>query len=302
MRYGGSFKTKAEAVERKRWILGELAARRVPDLTPLTRQIVDAPTLAEAAKRWQASRVDTAENTKLQHRSAVHAMLPILGAKRVDTLITSDVSDLVAELSKTRKRETVRKTILALGMILDHAGVTPNVARDKVAVRLPREERAEIVPPTAEHVLAVHDLLPARYRLPLLTLDATGRRLSELEGLTWGDVDEPRGRWRVSAAVSKTRHARWVPSLPQSSRRCSTSARGRIGRRNAACSRGSAATGSERRSLARVPPPASHRSVRTTCAIAGSVFCISPACRGRGSASTSGSGTSPSPPTRTATS
>jgi hypothetical protein len=166
-RYGGSFKTKHEALERRKWITGELAARRVPDLTPLTRQVVDAPTLAEAAKRWQASRVDTAENTKLQHRSAVRAMLPILGARRVDTLTTSDVSDLVAELSKTRKRETVRKTILALGMILDHAGVTPNVARDKVAVRLPREERVEIVPPTAEHVLAVHDLLPTRYRLPL---------------------------------------------------------------------------------------------------------------------------------------
>lgn len=39
-------------------------------------------------------------------------------------------------------------------------------------------------------------------------------RLSELEGLRWGDVDEPRERWRVSAAVSKTRHARWVLVAP----------------------------------------------------------------------------------------
>jgi integrase len=35
-------------------------------------------------------------------------------------------------------------------------------------------------------------------------------RVGELEQLTWGDVDEPRGRWRVSAAVAKTRRARWV--------------------------------------------------------------------------------------------
>ena len=60
----------------------------------------------------------------------------------------------------------------------------------------------------------MHDLLPTRYRLPLLRLDATGMRLSELEGLRWGDVDEPRERWRVSAAVSKTRHARWVLVAP----------------------------------------------------------------------------------------
>jgi integrase len=39
----------------------------------------------------------------------------------------------------------------------------------------------------------------------------SGMRLGELEALTWGDVDEPRQRWRVSAGTSKTGHARWVP-------------------------------------------------------------------------------------------
>ena len=60
------------------------------------------------------------------------------------------------------------------------------------------------------HLLAVHGLLPSRYRLALVVLDATGMRLGELERLTWGDVDEPRKRWRVSAATSKTGRARWV--------------------------------------------------------------------------------------------
>jgi integrase len=35
-------------------------------------------------------------------------------------------------------------------------------------------------------------------------------RVGELEALTWGDVDEQKGRWRVSAAVSKSGRARWV--------------------------------------------------------------------------------------------
>ena len=39
-------------------------------------------------------------------------------------------------------------------------------------------------------------------------------RLGELEGLTWGDVDEQRGRWRVSKAVAKTSVARWVNVPP----------------------------------------------------------------------------------------
>jgi integrase len=38
-------------------------------------------------------------------------------------------------------------------------------------------------------------------------LDATGMRLGELEGLSWGDVDEQRDAG-VSQAVSKTSRAR----------------------------------------------------------------------------------------------
>jgi integrase len=213
--YGGSFGTRTEALARKRWAIAELAAMRVPDRTALEREPERAPTLAQAAKRWQESRVDVSNGTRLQHRSAVRAMLPTLGNKRVDTITTVDVAELVATLAeKGRKRETIRKTLLALGMVLDHAGVQPNPARDRVNVRLPRADKAEIAPPTADHVLEAHRLLPKRYRLPLIVLDATGMRLGELERLTWGDVDEQRGRWRVSAAVSKTGSARWVQVPP----------------------------------------------------------------------------------------
>jgi integrase len=41
-------------------------------------------------------------------------------------------------------------------MVFDYGGVTPNPARDKVTVKLPRETRLEPKPPTAEHVLAVY--------------------------------------------------------------------------------------------------------------------------------------------------
>ncbi|HEY8843483.1 MAG TPA: tyrosine-type recombinase/integrase, partial [Gaiellaceae bacterium] len=120
------------------------------------------------------------------------------------------VAELVAELSEAGlRKQTIRKTTSVLAMILDHHGTQPNPARDP-RVKLPREEKRELTPPSAEHVLAVYALLPSMYRLPLLTLDATGMRVGELEALTWGDVDEGRGRWRVCAAVAKTGAARWV--------------------------------------------------------------------------------------------
>ena len=121
------------------------------------------------------------------------------------------VSTIVDEGAKP---SYVRKVLQATAMMFDHAGITPNPARDKTHVKLPRDVRPEVAPPTGEHVLAVHRLLPPRYRLPLLVPDATGMRLGELEQLTWGDLDEARGRWRVTAAVSKTNQARWVNPPP----------------------------------------------------------------------------------------
>jgi hypothetical protein len=128
---------------------------------------------SEPSQRWQQSRVDVAEATRLQHRTALRKALPVLGKRPLDTITAQDLADLVARLdSEGAKRESIRKVVNAVAMVLDHAGVAPNPARDRVRIRLPRERRPEIAPPAAEHVLAVHALLPSRYRLPLLVLDA----------------------------------------------------------------------------------------------------------------------------------
>jgi len=208
-RRAGCFRTMREAKIRRDWVAGELAAMSVPDLSLLAVPQA-APTLRETAVRWHESRIDVADHTRLQHRSDIGRALDALGDKPVDAIAAADVAALVSELAKTRKRETVRKTVIALAMVFDFAGVEPNPARDKRTVKLPRETKTEINPPTSDQLLAVHRLLPSRYRLPLVVLDATGMRLGELERMTWGDVDEPRQRWRVSAAVSKTGQARWV--------------------------------------------------------------------------------------------
>ena len=214
-KFAGSFRTQREALTRRQWVLGELAAMRPPDLTALSQEPATAPTLREAADRWRASRVDVAEGTRKLHKVALGRVMPQLASRNVDDLTVEDIAELVTELDATGyKRETIRKSLTALAQVLDHAGVNPNVARDRIHVRLPREERKEIEPPTAAHVETVVRSLAPAFRLPTLTLDATGMRLNELIELRWGDIDEKKERWRISRASEKTRRGRWVPVPP----------------------------------------------------------------------------------------
>jgi integrase len=213
-RYAGSFRTMREARVRRDWVAGELAAMRVPDVTTLAEPPT-APTLRDVAQRWQDSRVDVREATRIQHRTALGRVLPILGDRPIDALAPADVAELVSILvGKAKARESIRKSVTALAMVLDFAGVAPNPARDRVHVKLPLEEPEEPEPPSADHVEAVAWLLPVPYLIGLLTLDATGARVGELAAARIGDLDETRRAWLVRGAVSKTRRPRWIELPP----------------------------------------------------------------------------------------
>jgi len=208
-RYGGSFATMREARLRRDWVAGELAARRVPDLSSL-EQAPSAPTVAEAVKRWRESRVDVSEATRVLHRVALNRVARVLGERRVDTLTTADVSELVTTLAaEGKRRETIRKSVKYLAAVLDECGLAENPARAK-SIRLPHEEHEELVPPSAEHVEAVYRLLAPAYKLPLLWLDWSGARVGSVDTLTVGDYDERERRVRLRASTTKTRQALWV--------------------------------------------------------------------------------------------
>jgi integrase len=150
-------------------------------------------------------------STAVQHRVALARVLPTLGAWCVDAIAPAEVASLVAKMvGEEYARESIRKSVTALAMVLDFAGITPNPARDRVQVRLPRQEPDQPEPPSADHVEAAGRLLTAPYLLALLALDATGCRVGELEAARVGDLDEHRRAWLVRAAVAKTRRARWV--------------------------------------------------------------------------------------------
>jgi len=177
-RYGGSFQTMREAKARRDWITGELAAMRVPDLRLLEHE--SPVTVREIAERWKASRVDVSAGTMQTYDVSLGRLLPRLGDMPVENVEPQTVAALVADLHAAGlRKQTIRKTVSVLGMVLDHGGVQPNPARDRVTVRMPREERRIVEPPTAEHVEAV-DAAELR------------RDLSESgHGLTRQDIEAP---------------------------------------------------------------------------------------------------------------
>jgi hypothetical protein len=194
--YGGSFKTKREADERKRWVAGELAAKRVPELRFAEQG--KAPALAAAGTRWLASRIDVAESTRTRHGLELARIEQAdLGSRPVNELTPADVAAFVAALAQNYSRGTLRKQLQTVAMILHHEGGSPNPARDR-EVRLPREESEELNPPTAEHAEAVYRRLPSKHRHAFLFLDWSGARVSAIDPTLVGDYDEPR-RARPSA-------------------------------------------------------------------------------------------------------
>jgi integrase len=213
IRYGGSFKRKEHAATRKNWIAGELAAKRPPGIAEFG-EAPRQPLFEESAKRWQVARVDIADSTRTQHRIQLDKLLPLIGKRRIDTLTPQDFIDVVVHLhANGTARETIRKTLGAGAMVLDHAGVASNAARDR-SIKLPPDDSEELNPPSAEHVETVCRLIPSGHRLALLFLDWSGARVSAIDKTLVSDYDETRRRVRLRKQTTKKRRALWIELHP----------------------------------------------------------------------------------------
>jgi integrase len=127
-----------------------------------------------------------------------------------------DVAGLISALAAANyKRETIRKTRTALAQTIDFCKVDPNPVRDE-RVKLPKERKAHIPPPLAEHVERVAETVAPEYVLPLLVIDETGPRVSELETAEVGDLDEHRRAIRVRWTFEKNERYRHRVPRPRS--------------------------------------------------------------------------------------
>jgi integrase len=209
--HAGSFQTLREAKTRRDLIAGELAAGRNP--ADLLRAMLEAPkqrTFSDWAERYRASRVDFADETTKGMRSHLLLILPTFGDRDPATITTADVQEWIAGLSL--KPGSIRRYLATLRAVLDFAGIDPNPARDD-RVKLPREERTIVDPPSAQDVDTIIATVPPRWRLPLRVLEQTGMRVGELHALAWGDVDEQASRFRIK--TGKTAAARRWVAVPE---------------------------------------------------------------------------------------
>lgn len=70
VRHGGTFRTRREAEERARFVAGEPAARRIPDVGELVPPPAPPP-LGEVARDYLASRIDASASTAKIYQQAV---------------------------------------------------------------------------------------------------------------------------------------------------------------------------------------------------------------------------------------
>ncbi len=211
--HGGSFPTLREAKIRRDLIAGELAVGRNPaellramQATAVARTIV---TVSEWGERFLTSRIDIDANTKKNYGSALKKIGETFGARDPGTITATEVAEWVAALATTRKPGTLQQYLIAFRLLLDHASVDPNPARDP-RVKLPKRVRVEPAPPSAEHMLAILEALGSKWRLLFVTIEQGALRLGEAVNLTWGDVDRAGLRLRLPRSATKRDRARWV--------------------------------------------------------------------------------------------
>lgn len=209
IQHGGVFATFKEARARRDLIAGELAASRNP--TEVLRLVPDAPALTFTAwcERFTASRIDVDASTTRTYAAALRKARERFGTRDPAAITAPEVAEWVSQLAQDRKPGTVKLYVAALRLLFDFAGVEPNPARDS-RVRLPKMEREEPNPPSAEHWEAILGAVDARHRLLLVTVEQGGMRVGEAVGLRWGDVDAAGKRLRLRRSATKRDKARWV--------------------------------------------------------------------------------------------
>jgi integrase len=169
-------------------------------------------TLAAWGERFLAARIDLDANTTKNYRAAIRKIGETFGDRDVATITAVEVAEWIASLAAKRKRGALQQYLIAFRLLLDHADVDPNPARDP-RVKLPKRVREEVSPPPAEHVLAILEQIhDPRRRLLFIVIEQGALRLGEAVGLRWGDIDRAglRLRLRLRASATKRDRARWV--------------------------------------------------------------------------------------------
>lgn len=198
-------KTFPSLAEAKSW---RAEAKRAVDLGTL--RTPSRKTLAQAAATW-LSQAEAGEirnrsgnaykpATLRGYRQALNTyVLPVLGGRKLNTITTADLQDLVDRwMAERQAASTIRNSIKPLQAIYRRArsreGLPVNPTHD-LELPAPRPREVEIVAPEeAARLLAA---APAQDRALWATALYAGLRYGELRALRWGAVDLAGGTIRV---------------------------------------------------------------------------------------------------------
>ena len=210
----------ALALARRAWIIGELAALRVPDVRLLDRGRLGA---ADAARRGRPLEGEPCRRRRLDARAAPRRARPRAAdprrqARRHDHRRRHRRPHRAAPRGREEARNDLAKASSTSRSVLDYANLDTNPVRDtqrQAAARGKRRARAADPPSTSR---------PSTGRFPPFTgsrcCGSTGRALASaaVDTTRVGDYDETRRRIRLRKSTTKSRHALWV-DVPGDARR-----------------------------------------------------------------------------------
>lgn len=159
-------------------------------------------TFRDYAAEWLASRTfdrTTYEATELRLR--VH-VLPVIGHLQLRQIKPSTIQGLLRtlELSDTYRRVILANVSAIFGAAVDDDLIAKNPCKAGSVTR-PSVVRRRVVPWPAEQVSAMHEALPARYRLAVTLGSGLGLRQGEIFGLSPADFNFLTGTVEVQRQV-----------------------------------------------------------------------------------------------------
>lgn len=159
-------------------------------------------TFRDYAAQWLAGRTfdrTTYEATELRLR--VH-VLPVIGHLQLRQIKPSTIQGLLRtlELSDTYLRVILANVSAIFGAAVDDDLIAKNPCKAGSVTR-PSVVRRRVVPWPAEQVSAMHDALPARYRLAVTLGSGLGLRQGEIFGLSPADFNFLTGTVEVQRQV-----------------------------------------------------------------------------------------------------
>src|ERR1035437_8166696 len=174
-------------IDAQRWIDETTAA-------VVTGQYVDPKagktTVRQYATAWQSAQVTREHSTRNTDVALRLHVLPHIGGRTLGSVRPSDMQALVKTLSATLAPGTVRETYKVAGRMFAAAVDDRIVAASPChQIRLPRDDRPEVIAPSVEQITALAGAVSPRYRALVVLLAGSGLRIGEALGLQVSDVD-----------------------------------------------------------------------------------------------------------------